>query len=142
MDGVLDPSLYHTVVDSMSAHVAILDDQGVIIDTNRAWKEFALQNGVQQAFDGVGVNYLNVCDSAGDSHENDAGKVAEGIRKVLSGDLPEFLTHYPCHSPDEKRWYAVRVVPFLCSTSEHRHVEIVDSLPKFRPVSCIYFCFT
>ena len=38
--------------------------------------------------------------------------MAEGIRRVLSGELPEFLTHYPCHSPDERRWYAVRVVPF------------------------------
>ncbi len=96
----------------MSAHVAILDDQGVIIDTNRAWQEFALKNGLKQAFDGVGINYLNVCDCAGNGHEDDAGEVAEGIRKVISGDLPEFLTHYPCHSPDEKRWYAVRVVPF------------------------------
>jgi len=109
---VLDPILYQTVVDSMSAHVAILDEQGVIIDTNRAWKEFALQNGMKQAFDGVGINYLSVCDFAGDGHEDNAGNVAEGIRKVISGDLPEFLTHYPCHSPDEKRWYAVRVVPF------------------------------
>ena len=107
-----EPNLYQTVVDSMSAHVAILDEQGVIIDTNRAWKEFALQNGMKQAFGGVGINYLNVCDSAGDGHEDDAGNVAEGIRKVLSGDLPEFLTHYPCHSPDERRWYVVRVVPF------------------------------
>lgn len=107
-----DLNLYQTVVDSMSAHVAILDEHGVIIDTNRAWNEFALQNGMKQDCGGVGINYLNVCDFAGDGHEEDAGKVAEGIRKVLSGDLPEFLTHYPCHSPDEKRWYAVRVVRF------------------------------
>ncbi|MFT5726904.1 MAG: DNA-binding CsgD family transcriptional regulator [Desulforhopalus sp.] len=108
---MLDPILYQSVVDSMSAHVAILDDQGVIIGTNRAWQEFALQNGMKQAFDWVGVNYLNVCDCAGNGHDDDAGEVADGIRKVLSGDVPEFLTHYPCHSPDERRWYAVRVVP-------------------------------
>lgn len=107
-----DLNLYQTIVDSMSAHVAILDEHGVIIDTNRAWNEFALQNGMKQDCGGVGINYLNVCDFAADGHEEDAGKVAEGIRKVLSGDLPEFLTHYPCHSPDEKRWYAVRVVRF------------------------------
>jgi DNA-binding CsgD family transcriptional regulator len=108
---VLDPNLYQTVVDSMSAHVAILDEQGVIIDTNRTWREFAQQNGIKQSFDGIGINYLHVCDGAGDEHEEDGVNVAEGIRKVLSGDLPEFLTHYPCHSPDEKRWFAVRVVP-------------------------------
>ena len=96
----------------MSAHVAILDEHGVIIDTNRAWQDFALQNGMKQSFDGIGVNYLHVCDGANEEHEEDGINVAEGIRKVISGELPEFLTHYPCHSPDERRWYAVRVVPF------------------------------
>jgi len=107
---VLDPNLYQTVVDSMSAHVAILDEQGVIIDTNRTWREFAQQNGIKQSFDGIGINYLHVCDGAVYEHEEDGLNVAEGIRKVLSGDLTEFLTHYPCHSPDERRWFAVRVV--------------------------------
>ncbi len=109
---MLDPNLYQTVVNSMSAHVAILDEHGVIIDTNRAWQEFASLNGIKQSFDGIGINYLNVCDGANEEHEENGISVAEGIRRVLSGDLPEFLTHYPCHSPDERRWYAVRVVPF------------------------------
>lgn len=109
---MLDPGLYQKVVNSMSAHVAILDEHGVIIDTNRAWQDFALQNGLKQSFDGIGINYLNVCDGANEEHEEDGINVASGIRKVLSGELPEFLTHYPCHSPDERRWYAVRVVPF------------------------------
>ena len=109
---MLDPNLYQTVVNSMSAHIAILDEHGVIIDTNRAWQEFASLNGMKQYFDGIGINYLRVCDGAKEEHEEDGISVGEGIRRVLSGDLPEFLTHYPCHSPDEKRWYAVRVVPF------------------------------
>lgn len=104
--------LYQTIVNSMSAHVAILDGDGVIIETNRAWQEFALNNGVQESVDSVGVNYLRVCDGAESGEGDEADNVAEGIRKVLAGDLKEFLTHYPCHSPDEKRWYAVRVVPF------------------------------
>lgn len=109
---MLDPDLYQTVVNSMSAHVAILDEDGVIIDTNRAWQDFALHNGMKQAFDCIGVNYLKICDHADEEHGQNAINVAEGIRRVLSGDLPDFFTHYPCHSPEERRWYAVRVVPF------------------------------
>lgn len=104
--------LYQTIVNSMSAHVAVLDADGVIIETNRAWQEFALNNGMKDSIDSVGVNYLRICDGAGSYNGDDAGNVAEGIRKVLLGDLAEFLTHYPCHSPEDKRWYAVRVVPF------------------------------
>ena len=136
---MLDPILYQTVVNSMSAHVAILDEHGVIIDTNRAWQNFALQNGMKQSFDGIGVNYFNVCEGANAEHEEDGMKVAEGIRKVLSGELPEYLTHYPCHSPDERRWYTVRVVPFRGEESNkvivtHENItqiiEIQETLEK------------
>jgi len=116
---MLDPDLYKTVVNSMSAHVAILDEHGVIIHTNRAWQEFALQNGMTQSFDSIGINYLSICNSEDGEPEKECMNVAEGIRRVLSGDLPEFLTHYPCHSPDERRWYAVRVVPFRGSEASN-----------------------
>jgi DNA-binding CsgD family transcriptional regulator len=109
---MLKADLYKVVVDSMSAHVAILDEQGVVVETNRAWQDFARENGMKESFDSVGTNYLAICEVASDHHEDDAGRVAGGIRKVLSGELSDFLSHYPCHSPDRKRWYTVRVVPF------------------------------
>lgn len=33
--------------------------------------------------------------------------------------MPEFLDHYPCHSPTERRWFAVRVVPFQDNGSRY-----------------------
>ena len=136
---MLDPGLYQTVVDSMSAHVAILDADGVIIETNRAWQDFAVQNGMKGYVDSVGINYLRVCDGADGDQSDEANNVAEGIRKVLAGELPEYLTHYPCHSPDEKRWYAVRVVSFRDKKSSkvivtHENItqimEIQEALEK------------
>lgn len=107
-----DKTLYKVVIDSMSAHVAILDEEGKIIETNRSWQEYGRQNGMPDALAGVGVNYLAVCASASEHTDDDAGRVARGIRQVLAGEVDEFLTQYPCHSPDQKRWYAVRVVPY------------------------------
>jgi DNA-binding CsgD family transcriptional regulator len=127
---MLDPRLYQMIIDSMSAHVAILDEQGVIIETNRAWQAFALENGMRDACDSVGVNYLKICEGGGRKKEDDATSVAEGIRKVLSGELPEFLTHYPCHSPEERRWFAVRVVPFR-DDKEHK---IIVSHENITPI--------
>ena len=109
---MLEPTLYKVVVDSLSAHVAILDDQGVVIETNRAWQKFAQENGMKGSFDSVGMNYLSICEAANGGTDNEAGLIARGIREVLAGKSEEFLTHYPCHSPDRKRWYAIRVVPF------------------------------
>ena len=107
-----DQNLYKVVIDSMSAHVAILDEQGKIIETNRTWQEYGRQNGMQDSFESIGVNYLAICETATEHPEDDADRVANGIRNVLSGELDEFLAQYPCHSPDQKRWYAVRVVPY------------------------------
>ncbi|MGB3209543.1 MAG: LuxR C-terminal-related transcriptional regulator [Desulforhopalus sp.] len=107
-----DQNLYKVVIDSMSAHVAILDERGQIIETNRSWQEYGRRNGMPESFDSIGTNYLAICEIAIQNPEDDADRVARGIRKVLEGQLDEFLTQYPCHSPDQKRWYAVRVVPY------------------------------
>jgi DNA-binding CsgD family transcriptional regulator len=107
-----DQNLYKVVIDSMSAHVAILDEEGKIIETNRSWQEFGRKNGVLQSVESIGVNYLKVCETATERIDDDAARVAQGIRLILAGELDEFLAQYPCHSPEEKRWYAVRVVPY------------------------------
>ncbi len=107
-----EQNLYKVVIDSMSAHVAILDEEGKIIETNRSWQEFGRKNGVLQSVESIGVNYLKVCETATERSDDDAARVAQGIRLILAGELDEFLAQYPCHSPEEKRWYAVRVVPY------------------------------
>ena len=98
-----------TALDSLSARVAILDEDGFILETNWAWKEFARANGIRIRPDTVGVNYLTVCDTAEGVGARQAREAAAGIRKVLSGDLDEFVLEYPCHSPTEKNWFNMRV---------------------------------
>jgi DNA-binding CsgD family transcriptional regulator len=109
---MVDKDLYRVVIDSMSAHVAILDEQGQIIETNRAWQEYGEQNGMLKSANSIGINYLDVCERAAAAPGDDATRVAAGIRSVLGGEVSEFLTQYPCHSPDQRRWYAVRAVPY------------------------------
>jgi DNA-binding CsgD family transcriptional regulator len=100
----------NAAMDSLSANVAILDENGVILETNRSWQRFGLENKIETPADTVSVNYLEICDSAvGDPEEVEkAREVADGIRKVIAGDVNEFATEYPCHSPDQKRWCYVR----------------------------------
>jgi DNA-binding CsgD family transcriptional regulator len=100
-------SIYKVIMDSLSAQIAILDESGVIIETNKSWQEFAIANSLGVHSDSVGQNYLEVCDRSGD----EAGELAAiGIRKVLAGELQAFNMKYPCHAPTEERWFVVRVV--------------------------------
>ncbi|NIQ90460.1 MAG: hypothetical protein GWN33_08065, partial [Gammaproteobacteria bacterium] len=100
----------NTAMNSLSANMAILDENGVILETNRSWQRFGLENKIETPADTVGLNYLEICDSTiGDPEEvRKAREVADGIRKVIAGDVDEFATDYPCHSPEEKRWCYVR----------------------------------
>ncbi|MDJ0622729.1 MAG: helix-turn-helix transcriptional regulator [Desulfocapsaceae bacterium] len=109
MEGV---ELYKKVLNAMSTHVAILDENGEILETNRAWIDFGKANGLAEGYSFQGRNYFKICGSGSDRDDNDGAKVANGIRKVISGDLDEFLMQYPCHSPTEQRWFAIRVVAY------------------------------
>jgi DNA-binding CsgD family transcriptional regulator/PAS domain-containing protein len=99
-----------TVLDSLSAHIAILDATGVILDTNRAWRDFALRGGLPEDYDSIGENYLTVCDTARGEESENIRAVAAGIRDVIDGKVAEFLFDYPCHSPDGPHWYYMRAI--------------------------------
>jgi DNA-binding CsgD family transcriptional regulator len=102
--------LARTVLDSLSAHIAILDENGVILETNKAWRTYAVANGMPETYDHRGVNYLEICEATSGSEAADAAKVAEGIRAVIRGELEEFLYDYPCHSKDGPHWYYMRTI--------------------------------
>lgn len=107
-----DADLYKVVVNSLSAHVAILDEQGVILETNEAWQNFAKANGMKEGWDCVGINYYSICRGGESGSPGDGEVVACGIKRVVRGEVMEFFHQYPCHSPEEKRWFVVRVVPY------------------------------
>jgi DNA-binding CsgD family transcriptional regulator len=99
-----------TVLDSLSAHIAILDANGVILDTNRAWRDFAEKNGMPEGYEAIGENYLAVCEDSEETDGAGARQVSAGIRDVIDKRLNEFLFDYPCHSAENLYWYYMRAV--------------------------------
>ena len=102
-------------LDSLSAHIAILDESGEIVAVNRVWRAFAEANGGEPGRVSEGANYLRACESATGRNTEDAAAFAEGIRAVLSGRRESFEMEYPCHSPTERRWFIGRVTPYFCN---------------------------
>jgi len=117
-------TLATTVLNSLSAHIAILDAEGVILETNQAWQRFAADNAAGlEAADAAGLDYLAICDTAEGPGARDAHNVAEGIRQVIRGEVAEFLYDYPCHSPSGKHWYYMRAI----RTTHHEPLRVVVS---------------
>lgn len=101
-----------SIIDALSAHVAILDGNGIVLEVNEAWKQFATANGYTGFRFGVGDAYLGVCDSAASHGVDDARKVADGIRDVIAGGARSFRHHYRCDLATGPRWYQARVTRF------------------------------
>jgi len=102
--------LLHTIFDSLSSHVAVLDRAGVITYVSRSWEEFAGRNQGLPERIGVGVDYVSVCRAAqtGDPTVREA---LGGIEAVMAGERPTYSIEYPCHSPTERRWFLMQVDP-------------------------------
>jgi len=116
-------ALAKAVLNSLSANIAIIDEIGVILETNRAWRNYANINQMEGANDSIGVNYLELCDATTGKEARDARKVAAGIRSVIKGEIREFMYDYPCHGPDGRHFYYVRAV----RVAEERPVRAVVS---------------
>lgn len=96
-----------TVINALPEHIAVLDATGAIQLVNRAWQQFAKANGDPELrYTGLGSNYLSVCQQAKDET---AVKAAAGLKAVLEGSSPQFTLVYPCHSPQETRWFVMHV---------------------------------
>jgi len=102
-----------SALDALSAHVAILDEDGCIIAVNKAWRDFGGDDAGAGGSACVGQNYLGVCKRASESDSApEAALMYEGILQVLRAERSDFYLQYPCHAPDEERWFQARVSRF------------------------------
>jgi signal transduction histidine kinase len=86
----------------------VLDESGVIIAVNEAWRAFAREAGYVGADHGIGVNYLAVCE-AGAAVSQDAARAAAGLGDIIAGRRQSFRMEYPCVGPGGPRWFQLRV---------------------------------
>jgi diguanylate cyclase (GGDEF)-like protein len=104
---------FKSVIDTIIDHIVVIDSDGNILFVNQAWKEFGSDNACQTGKKWVDVNYLEECDKASDMGDRFGVKAASGIRAVIRGEKERFTLEYPCHSPEEKRWFMMCAARFM-----------------------------
>ncbi|WP_295400193.1 PAS domain-containing protein [uncultured Thiocystis sp.] len=103
--------LLKDVLDSLTAHIAVLDRRGAITLINANWRRFAEQNGGDDACL-VGANYLTICNRVVSGQDGlEAQAALRGIQQVIARAKGAFTLTYPCDSPTEPRWFEMRVLP-------------------------------
>jgi PAS domain S-box-containing protein len=93
-------AFWQGTLDSLAAHIAILDEHGTIVAVNAAWRRFATSEGGDSDY--VGSNYIAVCRAATDPL---GSVVARGLGEILTGGRQELKLNYACHSPVKQRWF-------------------------------------
>ena len=104
--GVESEALLRSTLDSLSAHIAVLDDQGTIVAVNNAWRQFARESGYVGQSYGVGLNYLAVCE-AGAQLSREASETAAALRDIIAGR--KHRMEYPCAGSRGQRWFQMRI---------------------------------
>lgn len=112
-----------SALNALSAHIAILNAEGVIIAVNDAWRRFACENGGDENAVSEGVNYLDVL-QVGDNDPDRyyTERFLTGLKSVMNNENQTFSLDYPCHSPDIERWFTVTVTRFM--GKHHPHIVV------------------
>ncbi len=105
--------------DTLEDNICIIDTLGEIVFVNKSWVEFGSNNDLQlERSKWIGMNYLNVCQSATES-DLLAKSVYNGIQDILGGSSEYLECEYPCHSPEELRWFIVSVKPMYFGQTQY-----------------------
>ena len=115
------------ILNSMDPNIAVVDGQGIIRHTNKAWRQFARDNGLEPTMAGPGVDYLAAVHRAADDGDEVAQRALDGIQGVIDGAQSSFHFEYPCSSPETDRWFMMRVTQLESgSGAVIVHVDITD----------------
>lgn len=103
------------ILDSVPSEIAVLNQSGVIVATNVAWRQFAIDNGGDLDSGSnnnvdIGASYFAALTSM-TPEPGQSVNIREGIESVINAKLPNFSCEYPCHSPEMKRWFLMTVSP-------------------------------
>ena len=101
------------VIDSLSAHICVLNETGTITAVNKAWRDYAEANGGDPHRTGVGNNYLDTCRPLPGQRQGFMYDLYHGICSVIEGERDLFEIEYPCHSPTRPGWFMQRITPLI-----------------------------
>lgn len=99
------------VIDSLCDSIAVVNEQGLIISVNQAWRTFADNNGGSaELVAGIGIDYLATLRRAAAS-DSFACAALQGSEAVLAGRQTLFTLEYPFNTPDGEHWFELHVTP-------------------------------
>ena len=108
--------LLQAALDSLPAHIALLDKNGTIIAVNAPWVAYAQENALDCRLFGVGDNYVDICRPNAED-DPDARAVMVALDELLRQDsMSPYHRDYLCphpRDPSRDRWFHLCMTPFF-----------------------------
>lgn len=95
------------IFNSLTARMAVLNQDGVIIGVNDAWQQFIQENGGEGD---LKANYLNLCEIAAE-HDPRWRDCAAGLRSILDGSVTSFDFEYTYPTQAGDLWFLMKATP-------------------------------
>jgi len=118
------------VFDSLDAHIAVLDLDGTIVQTNSAWQEYAIAAGCADSASLAGGKYLEILAVLADQESQTMQAAAAGLASVLSGAATTFKLAQPFFVPRDRCWLSMKVR--AVSDAEDRIVVSHENVSSFK----------
>jgi len=100
------------VLDTLSAQITVLDDQGTLVYVNEAWRRFGARCGQPDAEAAIGRNYLELCLSILPGDCEQAGTIHARLSAVQRGESNGFALEYPRPCAGKTLWFLMRATRF------------------------------
>jgi len=105
-DLVTAAQFQRAIFDSISAQIAVLDQDGMVLSTNAAWCRYMSKLGFEES---VGQNYLQVLSHFFAVDSPTVAVVAAGMAAIVAGDAPGFHAPEPIRCVCGRWWFTVKI---------------------------------
>ncbi len=103
------PAFSRRVLDALPLTIWSVDLEGRITSANRAWTQFAEDNGAPAIAPEFAVLGCSIFDSVVDDVSKQ--QVDRAMALLRAGMVPAVRWEFPCNSPDEERVFLMQVTP-------------------------------
>ncbi len=119
------------ILNSLNTRIAVLDGQGVIVATNKAWENFGgIRASQYQASAIVGTSYFDLLQEAADRGDGLAIRSIKGVRSVINRESGFVSIEYEREVSGGTRWFVARAMPLEDSTDGAvvSHEDVTDRM--------------
>ncbi|MBQ0768554.1 MAG: PAS domain S-box protein [Bizionia sp.] len=111
---LLDSATFNNgILSSLDAQIAVINQKGRIISVNKAWEDFAKENGGSMlSMANIGSNYFTLSKESIANGDHYTAKFLDGIQSVFKAEKSFFEMEFPSHALTKQQWFILRVKRF------------------------------